>query len=84
MLASKAESCSRQTVGMVMGGKSAHEPTWHTGGRCDGGACVEVGALGESVLIRSSADPDGGYVTLSRAEWQVFVAGIRDGDFDSV
>lgn len=67
-----------------MHGKSADEPTWRTGGRCDGGQCVEIGAMGESVLVRSSADPDGKFVTLSRDEWQAFVAGVKDGAFDSL
>jgi hypothetical protein len=67
-----------------MGGKPADQPTWHIGRRCDGGACVEIGTLGDSVLVRSSTDPDGVWVTLSRAEWQVFVAGVKDGDFDGL
>jgi hypothetical protein len=67
-----------------MGGKTTGEPAWHSGKQCDSGACVEIGTLGESVLIRSSADPDGPAVTLSREEWRVFVAGLKDGDFDSL
>jgi hypothetical protein len=67
-----------------MGGKIASEPTWHTGKQCDTGACVEIGTLGESVLIRSSADPAGPVVKLSREEWRAFVAGLKDGDFDSL
>jgi hypothetical protein len=67
-----------------MGGKAAVEPTWHMARRCDNGACVEIGTLGESVLVRSSADPDGKYITLSQGEWQVFVAGVRDGDWDDL
>jgi hypothetical protein len=39
---------------------------------------------GKKVLIRSSADPDGKHVTLSRDEWRVFVAGVKEGDFDSL
>jgi predicted secreted Zn-dependent protease len=69
---------------MVMGDKSSGELTWHAARRCETGACVEIGTRGESVLIRSSADPEGPYVTLSRDEWQVFVAGVKDGDFDSL
>ena len=65
-----------------MGGKSGNEPTWRTARRCDGGACVEIGTLGESVLVRSSGEAGGIYVTLSREEWQEFVAGVKDGDFD--
>jgi hypothetical protein len=67
-----------------MGGKKADAPTWHTRNGCDGGQCVEIGTRGESVLIRSSADPDGKHVTLSRDEWRVFVAGVKEGDFDSL
>ncbi len=67
-----------------MGDTSAGEPTWRAARRCDGGACVEIGTVGEAVLIRSSADPDGIYVALSRYEWQAFVTGVKDGDFDSL
>jgi len=67
-----------------MGGKSAAKFTWHTSERCDGGGCVEIGTTGEAVLIRSSKAPDGKYVTLTRDEWQMFVAGVKDGDFDGV
>jgi DNA-binding XRE family transcriptional regulator len=28
--------------------------------------------------------PDGECVTLSRGEWRVFVAGVKDGDFDDL
>jgi hypothetical protein len=67
-----------------MDGKSSGELTWHAARRCETGACVEIGSRGESVLIRSSADSEGGYVTLSRDEWRVFVAAVKDGDFDSL
>jgi hypothetical protein len=67
-----------------MGAKTGDEPTWGTAGQCDGGACVEIGTLGESVLVRSSRDADGVYVTLSREEWREFVAGVKDGAFDGL
>jgi hypothetical protein len=67
-----------------MGDETVGEPAWHVGKQCDAGSCVEIGILGKSVLIRSSAVGDGSYVTLSRDEWQVFVAGVKDGDFDSL
>jgi hypothetical protein len=60
-----------------MGDRAEGEPAWHVARRCDNGACVEIGTLGESVLVRSSADPDGECVTLSRSEWQVFAAGLK-------
>jgi hypothetical protein len=52
--------------------------------RCESGACVEVGTLGELILLRSSVDPDGTTVALSRAEWQEFVVGVKGGDFDGL
>ena len=67
-----------------MGGTSTGEPTWHIARRCETGGCVEVGILGESVMIRSTADPEGVCVTISRNEWLVFVAGVKDGDFDGL
>jgi hypothetical protein len=35
-------------------------------------------------MIRSTADPEGVYVTISRDEWLVFVAGVKGGDFDGL
>lgn len=67
-----------------MAGKPADQPTWRIARKCDTGACVEIGTLGESVLVRSSGDVDGVYVTLSREEWREFVAGVKDGDFDGL
>jgi len=67
-----------------MGGKKAGEPSWHTGKRCDGGQCVEIGTLGGSILIRNSVDPDGARLKLSRSGWQEFVARLKDGDYDGL
>lgn len=67
-----------------MNSKSAGELTWRTSKFCESGACVEVGTLGESVLIRNAADPDALHVTLTRDEWRVFLAGVKDGDFDGL
>jgi hypothetical protein len=39
---------------------------------------------GDNVLIPDSKDPDGPGVSFTRAEWPDFVAGAKDGDFDSL
>jgi uncharacterized protein DUF397 len=52
--------------------------------QCDGGTCVEIATQGEYVLIRSTADQDRPPVTLTRDEWQAFVGGVKDGDFDNI
>jgi hypothetical protein len=33
-------------------------------------------------MVRRSVDPEGTLITLSNDEWQVFVTGVKDGDFD--
>ena len=52
--------------------------------RCDGGACVEVAANGDTVIVRSSTKPGGAPVELSRDEWHAFIAGVKEGAFDGV
>lgn len=56
---------------------------WKRSSRCDTGACVEVahGPYMGEVLIRTTNRP-GRAIVLTPDEWDVFKAGIRDGDFD--
>jgi hypothetical protein len=72
------------TVGEVVGGRSADEPTWRAARGCESGACVEIGILDKIVIVRSSVDPGGGCIVLGRNEWQKFVAGVKDGEFDGL
>ena len=34
------------------------------------------------VVLRDAASPDGPYQVFTRTEWEAFLGGIRDGDFD--
>ena len=45
---------------------------------CADGACVEVAESGDKVLVRNSQDPDN-ELTFSRAEWEAFREGVRQG-----
>ena len=65
-----------------MDGRPADELTWHRG-RCDGGACLEVAALGDEVIARSSLVP-GATLKLSRDEWREFLAAAKAGHFDAL
>jgi hypothetical protein len=67
-----------------MGERSTDEHAWRTAKSCDGGQCMQIGTLGESVLVRSSVDPDGAYVTFSHDGWRLFVARLKGGDFDGL
>jgi Domain of unknown function (DUF397) len=46
------------------------------------GECVEAGRSGEAVAVRHSKDPDGRVIFYTRPEWEAFLAGVRDGEFD--
>ncbi len=60
------------------------------------GGCVEVTVTrdttiaphksGEDVLymMRDSKDPDGPKLAFTAAEWDAFIAGVKDGEFDSI
>jgi hypothetical protein len=47
-----------------------------------GGNCVEVAFLAQGeVALRNSRHPDGAALVFTRAEWDAFVGGARDGEF---
>ncbi len=49
-----------------------------------GGNCVEVAFLnGGAVAVRNSRHADGPTLVFTRDEWQAFLSGARDGEFDT-
>lgn len=44
--------------------------------------CVESAQDGELFLMRDSKDPDGAVLTFTRPEWDAFILGAKDGEFD--
>jgi hypothetical protein len=49
----------------------------------DGGQCVETAFLPDgSVALRHSKDPDGSVLIYTRREWDAFLKGAKDGEFD--
>jgi hypothetical protein len=60
--------------------------TWHKSARSGptGGNCVEVAFLGGGdIAMRNSRHPDGPALIFTRAEWDAFIGGARDGEFGS-
>lgn len=49
----------------------------------NGGNCVEVADLPDGGrAVRHSKHPDGGVLLFTKAEWDAFLAGTRNGEFD--
>jgi hypothetical protein len=56
--------------------------SWRKARRCSAGACVEVARDGDQILVRDSKAPESAPLRFSRKEWEHFVTGAREGDFD--
>jgi hypothetical protein len=50
---------------------------WVRSTRCDTGTCLEATIDNDRVVIRSSTDPDGVMISLSRDRWRAFVADLK-------
>lgn len=44
--------------------------------------CVEVDFEQDRILVRDSKDPDGPVLRFSPMEWDVFLLGVGNGEFD--
>ena len=60
---------------------------WHISTRSSDNSaqCVEAGPLADGsgrVAVRHSHHPEGSVIVYTRAEWDAFLAGARDGEFD--
>jgi Domain of unknown function (DUF397) len=67
---------SASTIGAAWVKSSYSGPT--------GGNCAEVSFLADGdVAMRNSRHPDGPVLTFTRAEWEAFLSGARDGEFSA-
>jgi hypothetical protein len=62
---------------------------WHISTKSDsnGGSCVEAGPVLDGsgrVAVRHSKAPDAAVIVYTRAEWDAFVGGVKEGEFDFV
>jgi hypothetical protein len=44
--------------------------------------CVEVAFVDDAIAVRDSKDPKGPVLLFTQGEWDAFVGGARDGEFD--
>jgi hypothetical protein len=55
---------------------------WTKSKRCESSACVEARLGNDEVWVRDSKNPDGPVLKFTGPEWDAFLAGARDGEFD--
>jgi len=57
---------------------------WFKSTRSDsnGGQCVEVAKTDTGMAVRDSKNPTGSVLFFTPAEWDAFVGGVKDGEFD--
>jgi hypothetical protein len=60
------------------------EVVWHKSTRSGAHAdnCVEVAFVGGAIVVRDSRNPDGAQLVFTPNEWDAFVEGAKDGEFD--
>ncbi|HZN18250.1 MAG TPA: DUF397 domain-containing protein [Micromonosporaceae bacterium] len=46
------------------------------------GNCVEVAQLNDAVAVRDSKHPTGPVLVFTTDEWEAFVGGAKEGEFD--
>ncbi|MGX6604306.1 DUF397 domain-containing protein [Micromonosporaceae bacterium Da 78-11] len=55
---------------------------WRKSQQCGSSSCVEVATADDQFFVRDSKNPEVEPLSFSRSEWQAFVTGVREGDFD--
>ncbi len=48
------------------------------------GNCIEVASYGGGIAVRDSKNPNGPTLFYTASEWQCFIQGVREGDFDDL
>jgi hypothetical protein len=55
---------------------------WRTSTYSAGNGCVEVAFVDGKVGVRDSKDREGPALVFTASEWEAFLAGARDGEFE--
>lgn len=56
---------------------------WRRSSLCANAGCVEVSSGTGAIRVRDSKRSDSPILTFDTDEWRVFVAGVKNGEFDS-
>ena len=69
------------SVGGVVGKGPDRRLDWRPA--CEGGACVEFAATDDTVILRTSTNPEA-TITMTRPEWWAFLTEAKNGRFDEL
>jgi hypothetical protein len=63
-----------------------HETTtsgWRKSSYCGTTSCVEIANLAsDDVFVRDSKNLEGSWLSFGPDSWKLFIAGVKDGEFD--
>jgi hypothetical protein len=60
--------------------RAAWQKSSRSGPSCDN--CVEVAFVDQAIAVRDSKNPTGPVLIFTADEWDAFVGGAKDGEFD--
>lgn len=63
---------------------SLTDAPWRKSSRSGGNGCVEVAIIEGKIAVRDSKDRDGPSLYFNSTEWEAFIAGVWNGEFDHV
>jgi hypothetical protein len=55
---------------------------WRKSTRSNSGGCVEVAVINTQVAVRDSKHRDGAILWFTPVEWEAFIGGVCEGEFD--
>jgi hypothetical protein len=55
---------------------------WRKSVRSSSNGCVEVGLVDDRIVVRDSKDREGPVLMFTAHEWEAFLGGARDGEFE--
>jgi Domain of unknown function (DUF397) len=56
---------------------------WRKSSRSGSNGCVEIAFLDGQIAVRDSKDRSGPVLQFTHREWQAFLDGVRNGEFDA-
>jgi Domain of unknown function (DUF397) len=65
-----------------MAAQEMPEAGWRKSTHSNINGCVEVALLGNKVAVRNSKDRGGPVVMFTATEWDAFLKGAKDGEFE--